>query len=207
MLFSSPVQKAFIKGIPNPNEKEKQLTALQKAGSIGFGYRPQDENPIKVEFDAIISQTEKSEHVIAEYPIEDGTFLSDNIVKNPIEVDIEAIFTDTPISIINPFGGILDTYNGRNADLVKDLKKIKDSNITVTIVTGLDVYKNMYLRSLTVRRDNNSGFASSVSLSFKERRTVKQRGKNETEKVTDDVKHSVGLGDAVGLLTLLPLTV
>lgn len=205
--FSTPVKKAFIKGIPTQNQKNGQLSALQQIGSIGFGYNPRDENPIKVEFDAVINQTEKSEHIIAEWPIENGTFLSDNIVKMPVEVDLEVIFTDTPTSVINPFAGLLDTYNGRSADKVKDLKKIKDSNITVTIVTGLDVYKNMYLKSLTIRKDNNTGFAVGASMSFKEQRTVRQAGAISKDKVTEDVKHTVGVGDAVGFLTLLPLVV
>jgi len=205
MLFSTPVQKAFIKGIPKPNDNEAQLTALQKAGSIGFGYRATSDDPIKIDLDVMIRQTETNEHVIAEYPIEDGTFLSDNIVKNPVEVELEAIITDTPTSTINPLGGILDTYKGRSTDILNDLKKIKNNNITVTIVTGLEIYKDMYLRSLTVRRDNNTGFAVNVSMSFKERRTVKQEGDTSVSKTTDDVKHTIGAGDALGLLTLLPL--
>jgi hypothetical protein len=207
MLFSTPVQKAFIKGIPKPNDNESQLTALQKAGSVGFGYRATSDSPIKVELDVMVRQTETNEHIIAEYPIEDGTFLSDNIVKNPVEVELETIITDTPTSTINPLGGILDTYKGRSTDILNDLKKIKNNNITVTIVTGLEIYKDMYLRSLTVRRDNNTGFAVNVSMSFKERRTVKQEGATSVSKTTDDVRHTIGSGDALGLLPLLPLVV
>jgi hypothetical protein len=207
MIFSTPVQKAFIKGIPSPNAKESQLTALQKAGSIGFNYRATSDNPIKVDLDVLVRQSETNEHVIAEYPIEDGTFLIDNIVKSPIEVELETIITDTPVNIINPIGGLIDTYKGRSTDVLNDLKKIKNNNITVTIVTGLEIYKNMYLRSMTVRRDNNTGFAVNVSMSFKEQRTVKKAGATSVSNTTDDVRHTIGVGDAIGLLTLLPLVV
>jgi hypothetical protein len=91
--------------------------------------------------------------------------------------------------------------------VVSDLRKIKDNDITVTIVTDSRIYKDMLMRSFTERRDNNTGFAIGVSMSFKKRRTVKQQGSTTTEKITDDVRNTVGVGDAIGLLTLLPLVV
>jgi hypothetical protein len=205
--FLTPTKKAFIKGIPKPEDKVNQLTALQKAGATAFGYRNQDDTPIKVELDVITRLSATEQHIIAEFPIEDGTFLSDNVVKSPEEVEIEAIITDTPTNIINPLGGILDTYKGRSSDVVSDLRKIKDNNITVTIVTDSRIYKDMLLRSFTERIDNNTGFAINVSMGFKKRRTVRQQGAVATTKVTDDVRNTVGVGDALGLLTLLPLVV
>lgn len=118
-----------------------------------------------IQLDASVSEIHSSQADITEFPVEDGSNITDHINKKPDVVQIEGIVSNTPIKSFTDFFGaapiksLSNSLNGISNDLAKtayeQLLEIVEGNELITIITSLRTYENMAIESFSVNRDSS----------------------------------------------------
>ncbi len=154
--------------------------------------------------DATLEESHSSSVDITDFPIEDGSIISDHFILKPKELTIEGIITDTPINPLAQLtglisvgavaasaklgvpiiggvlgaglgasiGGLLGVSKNRAKDAFHFLLELQEQRQLFDVVTGLKLYKNMCLTSLSVPRRTDTGQAIRFSASMREIKIV-----------------------------------
>lgn len=131
----------------------------------------------EITLDASISEEHVSECEMTENPIEDGAIVTDHVHVMPAQLTIEGIVSDTPITfaLINNVMGFVNSVNttilgnsSRSTDAYNALIDLQKSREPFTVVTGLRVYKDMIMTSLSVPRDVQKGKAVNFTAELKQ---------------------------------------
>lgn len=114
-----------------------------------------------IQFDASISERYSRRKEITQHPVEEGSDVSDHSRTLPIEITIHGWVSDDPIVVLRSLnaepsvpGGSTDA---RVLDAWKELNRIMDEESEVKLISGLDDFRNMILKSIDVIRDKDSG--------------------------------------------------
>lgn len=156
--------------------------------------------------DATLSENHDFNNSVSQYPVEDGSSLSDNIRVNPDELTITGIISNTPVdNISSPSGalgavaqGVFNTVKGtpyknegrsqvpNNLEVaLTTLLRISGRTVNggrttpeiITVVTGLRVYTSAALSNLVFTRDPRTG----SSLRFTGKFTIIKKVASETQ--------------------------
>ena len=100
-------------------------------------------------FDATLSETHETSSTTTNFPVEDGSFISDFVITNPETLNISGLITDTPLNFLLGFNRSVSAYN--------ELLRLQKNKELLTVVTGIKIYENMILTSISVPRDSQSG--------------------------------------------------
>lgn len=95
----------------------------------------------------LIEDTELSAN-ISQYPVEDGTVISDHITREPERLALSGVVTAAGIIMFGA-GGRSKLIAAKEA-----LRQIHKERIPVTIVTGMDVYTNYGMSNAKISRTN-----------------------------------------------------
>lgn len=120
---------------------------------------PKD-SAIEISLDASISERHSFNSRVSQFPVEDGSSISDNIINDPTILEITGFVTNTPIVIFTQnISNLIDDVSGgdRVKTTFESLLRIRDSKEAFTVVTGLKVYENMFFVSLNFPRDKTTG--------------------------------------------------
>ena len=153
-----------------------------------------------IELDATISENHNFTNQITQWPVEDGSIMTDHVLSQPENLTLNGFVTNSPISnlppLLSPFGSIASSVSGgiatvqsllgksRTETAFNDLlelwegKKNLVGEITrplITIVTGLKVYKNMIMVSLVVPRDKDTRDALHFTATFQKIKKVSSK--------------------------------
>lgn len=135
-----------------------------------------------LEFDAIIERSESLESEIPEYATESGYSVSDNSCLKGVTLDVEAVFSNTPVTWKNEHEPSLVRVD----TMCEKLRKLWKERTLLTFSAGGDVYENMCIESCTIPRKVDYG--TSVHVSF----TLKQVTVTQSETVAIDIKYVRG---------------
>lgn len=141
-------------------------------------------SPITV--DASIKEDHNAEIEVTDHAVEQGAAITDHARPKPVELSIEGMVTNTPISrgqirnVTSAMGTVQTTSTSSYAAgapgfaeaAYAALRALRDTPKLVTITTGLRKYDNMLMTSLNVPRDAKSGEALNFTVKFKEVRLV-----------------------------------
>lgn len=156
----------------------------QRAFFISHG---EGASPTVISFDAVIRESHSSELTVTENPVETGVVISDHAFMVPLKLDIEAAVgdiwlhatydpfrDDNPIDSFDPFrgGNVADlapvspnladpfaTSTSRSEVAFALLQQIQRSADPFTVQTGLRLYQNMLMTTLSADQDKDlSGF-------------------------------------------------
>lgn len=116
-----------------------------------------------IEFDALIDSDEGYESEVPEYPTEEGCSVSDTIVLKPDSLSMTLFITDTPVTWRNRHG----SGPGRTEEVVKRLKDLYFRKQPVEVITSDNVYSNMAILSMNIKKTAEVGYAREVPISFK----------------------------------------
>lgn len=117
--------------------------------------------------DVFVSESPDLPAEITDYPVEEGSDVSDNIRNLPVQLRVEGVISDTPIGIL------AELREGLPANEAYELlKEIRESRRLVTVETSRDVYKNMALENLSLSDTAETGDALQFSATFKQVITV-----------------------------------
>lgn len=108
--------------------------------------------------DATLSETHETSSTVTNFPIEDGSFISDYVINNPETLTISVLVTDTPLNILSGFNRSITSYN--------ELIRLQKNKELLTVVTGIKVYTNMIMTSISVPRDAQTGKSLTFNINF-----------------------------------------
>ena len=120
---------------------------------------PETFDVIEVELDASISESHKFTADVTDNPVEGGSVVSDHITLKPIELTIDGMITDSPISFLTGVVDVLSGGESRSQQGFDALIALRDSRQLFTVQTGLRAYENMAMTSLTIPRRADIGQA------------------------------------------------
>lgn len=116
---------------------------------------------ILIRFDASISERYSRRKEVAQHPVEAGADVSDHARTLPTEITIRGWVTDDPIVVLRSLNATPSVRGGdpqtRVANAWKELNRIMDEESEVKVLSGLDDFRNMILKSIDVARDKDSG--------------------------------------------------
>ena len=124
--------------------------------SILFGKKYDRSRIGSVTLDATINEEHNYTAQVTNYPLENGTDISDHIINQPVTVQITGIVSDTPLSLLSSFNRSIDAFN--------KLILIYERKERITVVTGIKVYTNMVMTNLQIPRDVSTGQSLSFSI-------------------------------------------
>ncbi|HEY1815558.1 MAG TPA: hypothetical protein VGG74_24590 [Kofleriaceae bacterium] len=123
--------------------------------------------------DASIREVHTFESEVTQFPVEQGSPISDNVRPKPITVQLEGIVSDTPLPPIVQSrevevvgSGPGDDDSPPSVDAIAALLAIRDAREPVPISTALKSYDNMALQNLEIPRDSTTGEALRFTATF-----------------------------------------
>ena len=128
--------------------------------------------PAKLEdlsFDAIINREISYDADSPEYPVEDGFYVSDAILRKPVILNVTAFISNTPVT----WKSLRST--GRLKTAIKRLEEIFFAGKTVTFSTSGKKYTSMVITSLTIPETEDMADAVEVKFTLKQIRVTKSK--------------------------------
>lgn len=127
--------------------------------------------------DCLLSDNHTFESEVTEFPVENGSTISDNIRKKPMTVVMECIISNTPI---DPALQYRSEGSVPADDAYAMLLAIRRDRRLVQIATSLDHYDNMALETLTIPRSSGRGDELRFTATFKQVLIVENKRETRT---------------------------
>ena len=124
-----------------------------------------------IEFDALIDETKNLSATIPTYPVEKGFPVSDTIILEPISIQMTLYVSNTPVTWLYRHGSSTDRVN-KICDLLEQ-KWLKKQ--LAKIVTTEDIYKDMGITSISIKKSHDIGYAREISISAQKVRITKRK--------------------------------
>lgn len=129
-----------------------------------------------VTLDASISERHSKKNVITGHPIESGKDVTDHIRREPENIEINGIISNTPIfQVLRPGLGVKSPVDGDNSFLGdrasqadKAFRKTMEEGGLITVFTSLRTYKNMAISAYSVTRDKDTSNILQFTISLQE---------------------------------------
>lgn len=135
-----------------------------------------------LEFDAIIERSETLESEVPQYATESGYSISDNICLKAVSLDVEAVFSNSPVTWSKEH-----TASSTRVEMMcEELRKLWKQRAILTFTVGGDVYENMCIESCTLPKKVETGSSVYVQM------TLTQVTITNSEAVTIDIKYARG---------------
>jgi hypothetical protein len=135
--------------------------------------------------DVLIEETENLTNRVTQFPVEDGSQVSDHVVNDPDTLTIVGMVTNSPIrSHGGPADGqaratipVLDHVVGTALNFAElalaYLKQIRKNKTAVTVITKRGRFENMIVQSFRRTKDRNTGDALTFTVDLIAIRKVK----------------------------------
>lgn len=104
--------------------------------------------------DANLNEVEELESDITQYPVEDGSPMSDNIALKSSQLSVDGIVTNMSTDYIGSSGLVGKAKFTLAKSILKGLYAARQ---TVTVISGLDVYPDMGIRNIRISRTAPKG--------------------------------------------------
>ena len=134
--------------------------------SLLFGKKYAQTTIGNISLDATLSEDHSYLARATQFPLENGSFVSDHVVVEPIRLNIRGIVSDTPINLLSDFNRSIDNFNR--------LTRLFETKSIISVITGIRVYRNMVMTSLRVPRDVESGQSLTFEIDLQEMKFVNQ---------------------------------
>lgn len=134
--------------------------------------------------DAVLNETHLYDSNISENPVEDGSVYSDNVVLLPVVLEMECRVTDATSSPARL------NFPGRSNEAFAELVTLQKKREPMTIVTGLNVYQNMLIKSVGFPRSSQDGHSVRFSLVAKELLIVGEDSATNRDLIAEEVQHT-----------------
>lgn len=124
----------------------------------------------QITFDATVSEQHNSVLTITEHPTEVGATVSDHAQKEPDEITIQSIISDTPILL--DIADRQPSVPGGNPDnraqqAFQELRRLQDTAALLVVTTETHVYQDMMIKSIAVPKDAARRHILDVTLQLK----------------------------------------
>lgn len=140
-----------------------------------------------LELDALLTESTTLNSQITEYPVEDGTVISDHITQESEKLSLTGVITGA--------GTLFNIGLGKYKliEAKETLRELHTRRELVTIVTGLDVYVDFAIESLSIERNNEDGERLNITAEFRKINKVTLRTEDmPPEKASPAVRGKAG---------------
>jgi hypothetical protein len=150
-------------------------------GVVNLTYQPTEKYIENIKIDAFLTETYQFTNEVTDVPVEEGVNITDHVVEKADAIQVsafigqtefEAYSGDTPEDL-NSLSGF--DQKQRIIEVYKKLLKLKRDREPVTVVMGLDTFKNMIITSFNIGRDAETGADLAFDMSFSELKIVKSQ--------------------------------
>lgn len=124
-----------------------------------------------IEFDALISQEVSLSASAPEYAVEDGFPVSDNVSLDATVLNMTLYLTNTPVTWYARHG----SDPNRVAMVEAQLKELYFAKAPVTVVTTDDVFTDMVITSMTLKKSLETGYDREIPITFKKIQVTKAK--------------------------------
>jgi hypothetical protein len=121
-----------------------------------------------ISIDAFVEETHDESASVTSYPIEDGTSINDHVIQNPEKLTISGVISANTVYLAD----ILEYTPFHVVDVYWNLVEMKEEGLPITVVTGLRVYSDMVIESISIPRNSESGKSLYFSMSLVQVRIV-----------------------------------
>lgn len=138
--------------------------------SILTGKTPVSRNIGGYVFDAVISEEHTSELEVTDSPVETGESISDHAYMKPKKLKIVAGVSDVILNPLTRFSGAdkFGAGDSRSVTAFKLLQELQETREPFNVQTGLKLYSNMVITSLSVTQDKESAKAAMFECHLRE---------------------------------------
>jgi hypothetical protein len=140
-----------------------------------------------ITFDATERATHSGTAELTRHPVQRGVDFTDHVRRNPRELSLNVIVTDTPVLLLPALratpavaGGDI---NKRSKEAWDFLEALKDAGDVVNVSTKLKDYLNMVITDLSVSQDKDTSNIIAASIMLEEIRV----GTTESQPLSDPV--------------------
>lgn len=126
------------------------------------------------ELDALLKEGSKISNTKTRYPVESGAPISDFIAPGERSLSISGAVTSMSMGIPRALldGTSITGSKSRLSEAKRELEAIAEARQPITIVTGLDVYRDYVIEELSIERSAENGERLDISISLSELRTT-----------------------------------
>jgi hypothetical protein len=128
---------------------------------------------LTVELDALVSEDPEYTAEATKYSVERGAVISDHVALNPLLLNVEAVVTNTPASLVKILSGA--TFRDPAGEALKVLKRLWQERVPFSFVGGLETYTNMVIISLQAPRRAGTANALVFSCRMQQLNIVESR--------------------------------
>lgn len=161
--------------------------------------RQVEESIAGIVLDATVRQRHSFASSVTNFQVELGANISDNISKDPIQLQIDGMISDNPIKLFSLGSDFIDSISGqasRSRSAAEELIRIDREKQIFTVVTGLRVYENMTFSNLDFNYDENTGKAINFIATLTEIRFVESQIIGiERDKLFDEFQEQASIID------------
>ena len=151
------------------------VSILQPLATLGSSIVDVNGNTV-FSLDATTNESHDNTAEITDFPVEDGSNVTDHVRVKPFQLTVTGIVTNTPtdpesVAVVESLAGEAsqETVVQQTYELM--LRLLNERSI-LTVVTGLRTYPNMMLRSVRIVRTGPGVQAIRPQMEFKEIRTA-----------------------------------
>lgn len=127
------------------------ILATVKSKLVPYAASGEELSYSDIYMDVILSEEAVYAGSVTEFPIEGNASASDHIYNSPEQVSISGVISNAPIIIQEGESREITTEN-RASSIKTILKNFQRNKVLVKLVSGLDVFSNMAIESITFGR-------------------------------------------------------
>lgn len=126
----------------------------------------------QIAFDCMVTERHGGKLVVTEHPVEVGAAVADHARKEPDELSLQGIISDTPI-LLNLAEDRQPSVSGgspenRAQDAFEEFQRLQDTVALLTVTTETRDYENMVITSLSTVKDKTRRHILDINLSLRE---------------------------------------
>jgi len=150
---------------------------------------------LDIEMDASLNEDHRFDTIVTRNPVEDGSLYSDHVVLLPITLELSCRVSDSSLSYFTP---AIAGSEGRSNQAYYELVKLQLDREPFNVETGLQIYSNMLIESLSVPRSSKDGFSLRFNMVLVELPIIGEEDFPNRDLIALEVQHtapgSVNLG-------------
>ena len=124
-----------------------------------------------LKIDVIIDRETTFDSEVTEHPVEDGFSIADHVVRKPIALTMNVLFTPTPVT----WSELLGVSQNRMMEVVNSLQEIYRKGEPVTVTTVDAIYPDMMMTHAPLPRNVENGYCYSMQIDFVQIRRAKAK--------------------------------
>lgn len=147
-----------------------------------------------IEMDASLNEDHRFDTIVTRNPVEDGSLYTDHVVLLPVVLELSCRVSDASLSYFTP---AITGKEGRSSQAYFKLVELQRDREPFNVITGINVYENMLVESISVPRNSQDGYSLRFNMVLTELPIIGKSVNSNRDLIAKDVVHT-----ALGVVNL-----